>query len=200
MAKVAVTIKMFPEAQTEESRGLTRFQTREKQAKFFGKVHRLMNLDVATCTITEVKELIERETGVRMEYLRKGETSEGVILGDGKTLKECGVKESMDVYEYLWEDSKENVEKYAEEKERMFKILPYHERFMEDFDEKEPKKVPGRRVSRTRRPRGTREGVFQRRRAAAKRRRKFARRQQRGRRKRGKRDNKQGVRGRRRKR
>ena len=54
----------------------------------------------------------------------KGGTPEGVILEDEKTLEECGITRSMGLFEYLWVDSAENQEKYKEEKERMYKILP----------------------------------------------------------------------------
>ena len=42
-----------------------------------------------------------------------------MILEDEKTLEQCGIHRSMGAFEYLWVDSKENQEKYKEEKERM---------------------------------------------------------------------------------
>ena len=44
----------------------------------------------------------------------------------------------MGAFEYLWVDSKENQEKYKEEKERMFKIIPNHEKFMEEYAKENP--------------------------------------------------------------
>ena len=139
---ISINAKMLPEAPTEESANLARFQICDKRAKYFGKVHRLRNLDKTKVTANDVKKLIERECEERPEMLRKGGSPVGVVLEDGKTLEECGLMESMDVYEYLWEDSKENIEKYKEEKDRRFKALPYHEKFMEDHDDGEPKDFP----------------------------------------------------------
>ncbi len=68
----------------------------------------------------------------------QGGTPEGVILEDEKTLEQCGIHRSMGVFEYLWVDSKENQEKYKEEKERMFKIIPNHEKFMEEYAKENP--------------------------------------------------------------
>ena len=70
----------------------------------------------------------------------KGGTPEGVVLEDEKTLEECGITRSMGLNEYLWVDSKENQEKYKEEKARMFKILPNHEKFMEEYAAENPGK------------------------------------------------------------
>lgn len=70
----------------------------------------------------------------------KGGTPEGVVLEDEKTLEECGITRSMGLFEYLWVDSKENQEKYKEEKARMFKILPNHEKFMEEYAAEHPGK------------------------------------------------------------
>ena len=70
----------------------------------------------------------------------KGGTPEGVILEDEKTLEECGITRSMGLFEYLWVDSAENQEKYKEEKERMYKILPNHEKFLEEYAKENPGK------------------------------------------------------------
>ena len=46
----------------------------------------------------------------------------------------------MGLFEYLWVDSAENQEKYKEEKERMYKILPNHEKFLEEYAKENPGK------------------------------------------------------------
>jgi hypothetical protein len=198
---ITIFVKLLPEPNAEEHKNLTRFQVRDPRARYrFGKTCVFRDVEKTTETVLGVKRRVERETGEKVEMLRrglfrfvsnrerelcssrsssffflsfrcasvflylfhysidgdarrpflisllslslrnKGGTPEGVVLEDEKTLEECGITRSMGLFEYLWVDSKENQEKYKEEKARMFKILPNHEKFMEEYAAEHPGK------------------------------------------------------------
>lgn len=196
--KITIFVKLLPEPNNEEHKNLTRFQVRDSRSKYLGKTCVFRDVEKNKETILELKRKVERETGEKVETLRrgsslflvltrlccgrgvssfalgfelffkasvfcvfdvlltclfflsfflanaraqtKGGTPEGVILEDEKTLEECGITRSMGLFEYLWVDSAENQEKYKEEKERMYKILPNHEKFLEEYAKENPGK------------------------------------------------------------
>jgi hypothetical protein len=138
---ITVIVKLLPEPYTDESSKLTRFQARAPSSKYYGVCKTFKNLDKTTELVSDLMKRVERESGEKIEMLRRGGTFEGVVLDPTKTLQECGIEHSMGIFEYLWEDSTDNVKKYKEEKERMFKILPYHEKFLEEYNEGRPTDV-----------------------------------------------------------
>ncbi|CAL6381046.1 unnamed protein product [Bathycoccus prasinos] len=138
--KITIFVKLLPEPNQEEHKNLTRFQVRDSRSKYLGKTCVFRDVEKNKETILELKRKVERETGEKVETLRRGGTPEGVILEDEKTLEECGITRSMGLFEYLWVDSAENQEKYKEEKERMYKILPNHEKFLEEYAKENPGK------------------------------------------------------------
>ncbi|CAL6375739.1 unnamed protein product [Bathycoccus prasinos] len=153
-SKITIFVKLLPEPNNEEHKNLTRFQVRDSRSKYLGKTCVFRDVEKNKETISELKRKVERETGEKVETLRRGcsllvlssskscarGTPEGVILEDEKTLEECGITRSMGLFEYLWVDSAENQEKYKEEKERMYKILPNHEKFLEEYAKENPGK------------------------------------------------------------
>ncbi|CAL6393996.1 unnamed protein product [Bathycoccus prasinos] len=138
--KITIFVKLLPEPNQEEHKNLTRFQVRDSRSKYLGKTCVFRDVEKNKETILELKRKVERETGEKVETLRRGGTPEGVILEDEKTLEECGITRSMGLFEYLWVDSAEDQEKYKEEKERMYKILPNHEKFLEEYAKENPGK------------------------------------------------------------
>jgi hypothetical protein len=70
---VTIFVKLLPEPNAEEHKNLTRFQVRDPRARFrFGKTCVFRDVEKKTETVLGVKKRVERETGEKVETLRRG--------------------------------------------------------------------------------------------------------------------------------
>ena len=71
--KITIFVKLLPEPNAEEHKNLTRFQVRDPRARFrFGKTCVFRDVEKKTETVLGVKRRVERETGEKVEMLRRG--------------------------------------------------------------------------------------------------------------------------------
>ena len=70
---VTIFVKLLPEPNAEEHKNLTRFQVRDPRARYrFGKTCVFRDVEKKTETVLGVKKRVERETGEKVEMLRRG--------------------------------------------------------------------------------------------------------------------------------
>lgn len=71
-SKITIFVKLLPEPNNEEHKNLTRFQVRDSRSKYFGKTCVFRDVEKNKETISELKRKVERETGEKVETLRRG--------------------------------------------------------------------------------------------------------------------------------
>ena len=71
--KIVLLVKLLPEPNKEEHKNLTRFQIRDPRSKCFGKTCVFRDLDKTKTTVADVKRMVERDVGEKVEMLRRGE-------------------------------------------------------------------------------------------------------------------------------
>ena len=70
---ITIFVKLLPEPNAEEHKNLTRFQVRDPRARYrFGKTCVFRDVEKTTETVLGVKRRVERETGEKVEMLRRG--------------------------------------------------------------------------------------------------------------------------------
>ena len=70
--KIMIFVKLLPEPNNEEHKNLTRFQVRDSRSKYLGKTCVFRDVEKNKETISELKRKVERETGEKVETLRRG--------------------------------------------------------------------------------------------------------------------------------
>ena len=70
---IVLLVKLLPEPNREEHKGLTRFQIRDPRSKCLGKTCVFRDLDKTKTTVADVKRMVERDVGEKGEMLRRGE-------------------------------------------------------------------------------------------------------------------------------
>ena len=70
---IVLLVKLLPEPNKEEHKNLTRFQIRDPRSKCFGKTCVFRDLDKTKTTVADVKRMVERDVGEKVEMLRRGE-------------------------------------------------------------------------------------------------------------------------------
>jgi len=70
--KITIFVKLLPEPNQEEHKNLTRFQVRDSRSKYLGKTCVFRDVEKNKETILELKRKVERETGEKVETLRRG--------------------------------------------------------------------------------------------------------------------------------
>ena len=70
--KITIFVKLLPEPNNEEHKNLTRFQVRDSRSKYLGKTCVFRDVEKKKETILELKRKVERETGEKVETLRRG--------------------------------------------------------------------------------------------------------------------------------
>ena len=70
--KITIFVKLLPEPNNEEHKNLTRFQVRDSRSKYLGKTCVFRDVEKNKETILELKRKVERETGEKVETLRRG--------------------------------------------------------------------------------------------------------------------------------
>ena len=70
---IVLLVKLLPEPNREEHKGLTRFQIRDPRSKCLGKTCVFRDLEPTTTTVADVKRMVERDVGEKVEMLRRGE-------------------------------------------------------------------------------------------------------------------------------
>ena len=73
-------MKLLPEPNKEEHKNLTRFQIRDPRSKCFGKTCVFRDLDKTKTTVADVKRMVERDVGEKVEMLRRGEKNYKVVV------------------------------------------------------------------------------------------------------------------------
>ena len=71
-SKITIFVKLLPEPNNEEHKNLTRFQVRDSRSKYLGKTCVFRDVEKNKETISELKRKVERETGEKVETLRRG--------------------------------------------------------------------------------------------------------------------------------
>ena len=71
-SKITIFVKLLPEPNNEEHKNLTRFQVRDSRSKYLGKTCVFRDVEKNKETILELKRKVERETGEKVETLRRG--------------------------------------------------------------------------------------------------------------------------------
>ena len=69
---ITIFVKLLPEPNNEEHKNLTRFQVRDSRSKYLGKTCVFRDVEKNKETILELKRKVERETGEKVETLRRG--------------------------------------------------------------------------------------------------------------------------------
>ena len=77
---IVLLVKLLPEPNREEHKGLTRFQIRDPRSKWLGKTCVFRDLEPTTTTVADVKRMVERDVGEKVEMLRRGEKNYKVVL------------------------------------------------------------------------------------------------------------------------
>ena len=70
---IVLLVKLLPEPNREEHKGLTRFQIRDPRSKCLGKTCVFRDLEPTKTTVADVKRMVERDVGEKVEMLRRGE-------------------------------------------------------------------------------------------------------------------------------
>jgi len=77
---IVLLVKLLPEPNKEEHKNLTRFQIRDPRSKCFGKTCVFRDLDKTKTTVADVKRMVERDVGEKVEMLRRGEKNYKVVV------------------------------------------------------------------------------------------------------------------------
>ncbi len=77
---IVLLVKLLPEPNREEHKGLTRFQIRDPRSKCLGKTCVFRDLEPTTTTVADVKRMVERDVGEKVEMLRRGEKNYKVVV------------------------------------------------------------------------------------------------------------------------
>jgi hypothetical protein len=94
---VTIFVKLLPEPNAEEHKNLTRFQVRDPRARFrFGKTCVFRDVEKKTETVLGVKKRVERETGEKVETLRRGSVRFGSVSSFSRSIdrRECVLSSS----------------------------------------------------------------------------------------------------------
>ena len=125
-SKITIFVKLPPEPNNEEHKNLTRFQVRDSRSKYLGKTCVFRDVEKNKETISELKRKVERETGEKVETLRRGSLLERGAPNKNSKLLQGNAKDAeyfKDAEEIQAKVEKELEEynaKEDEEREKMF--------------------------------------------------------------------------------